>query len=126
MRLIATSLILVAAAAPVVLAAAASASGGSARPTVQPVALQPLEIHGLHFKSGESVTVLVLGGAGHASRRVTAGADGAWTVTFPLLKTKGRQFSVRAQGNDGSAAIWAPRTVRPTVGPTVTRPTSNP
>jgi hypothetical protein len=110
----------------VALGLAAPASGEPATPAVQPVALQPLQIHGLHFKSGESVTVLVLGGAGHASRRVTAGADGAWTVTFPLLKAKGRQFSVRAQGNDGSAAIWAPRTARPTAGPTVTRPTNSP
>jgi hypothetical protein len=125
MRLIATSLIVLAAAAPLSLAVAAPAGAGVA-PQLKIERMQPLEIHGLHFKSGESVTVLVLGGAGHASRRVTAGADGAWTVTFPLLKAKGRQFSVRAQGNDGSAAIWAPRTVRPTAGPTVTRPTNNP
>jgi hypothetical protein len=90
------------------LGLAGPAAGANARPSLQPTGLQPLEVKGSHFRSGESVVVTVLGGV-HASRRVTAAADGTWTVAFPTLKAKGRTFSVRAIGNAGSAALWWPR-----------------
>lgn len=90
------------------LGLAAPAAGATAKPSLQPLGLQPLQVEGSNFRSGESVVVTVLG-AVRGSRRVTARADGTWTVTFPTLKAKGRRFSVRAIGNGGSAALWWPR-----------------
>jgi hypothetical protein len=104
------------------LGLASTAAGATAKPTMQPVGLQPLQIKGSHFRDGEKVLVTVLG-AVRGSRRVTATSDGTWTVTFPTLKAKGARFSVRAVGNAGSAAFWLPRLLRPVVGP-VTRSTN--
>ena len=98
------------------LGLAATASGAGTKPTLQPIGLQPLQVKGSHFQKGESVVVTVLGGL-RASRRVTTTADGTWTVTVPTLKAKGRSFSVRATGNAGSAALWWPRLMQPTVKP---------
>jgi hypothetical protein len=104
------------------LGLAASAAGATTRPSLQPSGLQPLQIKGSHFQGGERILVTVLGGV-RGSRRVTAGHDGTWSVTFPALKAKGRRFSVRAVGNAGSAALWLPRLISPVVGP-VTRSTN--
>ena len=100
---------------------AAPAAAGTARPALEPLALQPLSVEGVHFQPGEWVVVIVMGGAGRASRRVTSGADGAWRVTFPTLKANGRAISIRATGNKGSAALWWPRLSRPTVSPSANR-----
>jgi hypothetical protein len=104
------------------LGLAAPAAGAGQRPILRPTGLQPLELRGTHFQAGESVFVLVLGGAGRASSRVKAAADGTWTISFPKLDAKGRSISVRAHGNRGSAALWWPRTLRPTV--TIAPPTT--
>lgn len=103
------------------LGLAAPAAG--ARPALQPTALQPLTVRGVHFVGGESVLVTVLGGAGHAARRVTAGPDGTWVIAFPTLQAKGRRFTVRAVGNAGSAALWASRAMHPAT-PVAPKPTS--
>lgn len=105
------------------LGLAAPAAGARQPPTLRPLALQPLELRGTHFHAGESVLVIVLGGAGRSSTRVRAAADGTWTVSFPTLDAKGRSISVRAHGNRGSAALWWPRVLRPavTIGPPTTR-----
>jgi hypothetical protein len=93
-------------------AAAASAQPAN-RPAVRPVALRPLAVGGAHFRAGESVLVVVLGGA-HASGRVTASPDGTWTLRFPAVDASGRPLSIRAHGDRGSAALWWPRVARPT------------
>lgn len=104
------------------LGLAAPAAGAGQRPILRPTGLQPLELRGTHFRAGELVLVVVLGAPGHASRRVTASADGTWTISFPTLDAKGRSISVRAHGNRGSAALWWPRTFRPAA--TIGRPTT--
>jgi hypothetical protein len=98
-----------------VLGPAAAASAQPAeRPAVRPVALRPLKVGGAHFRAGESVLVVVLGGGAHASGRVTASRDGTWTLRFPTVDAKGRALSIRAHGDRGSAALWWPRVARPT------------
>lgn len=93
----------------------AAAATGPQRPTLRPLALHPLELRGTHFSPGESVVVIVLGGAGRVGARAHAAADGTWTVSFRDVDARARSISARAHGDRGSAALWWPRTHRPTV-----------
>lgn len=104
------------------LGLAAPAAGARQRPALRPLALQPLELRGTHFRAGESVLVIVLGGAPRSSSRVRAAADGTWTVSFPKLDATGRSISVRAHGDRGSSALWRLGPLRRTItfGPPTT------
>jgi|tagenome__1003787_1003787.scaffolds.fasta_scaffold20816150_3 hypothetical protein len=102
---------------------AAPAAADTGRPALKALGLQPLSIEGTHFKPDESIVVRVQGGTRPAAKRVTATADGTWTVTFPTLKARGITVSVRATGDAGSSALWWPRVLRPTPISPIVRPT---
>jgi hypothetical protein len=91
--------------AAVVVSTAVAAPG---RLRVMPTAL--LTVRGTGFQAGERVLVAVEANEEGASKRVTAGAGGGFTVRFPTVEVGACPgYSVRATGNEGTRALLSVR-----------------
>jgi hypothetical protein len=89
----------------VVVSTAVAAPG---RLRVMPTAL--LTVRGTGFQAGERVLVAVEANEEGASKRVTAGAGGGFTVRFPTVEVGACPgYSVRATGNEGTRALLSVR-----------------
>ena len=83
----------------------------SHRPALQ-VALHPLTVTGSGFLAGEHVTVIANVPPRMASRRAVASSEGSFVVRFDEVEGTPRGLRVRANGSEGSAAMYAPRPAR--------------
>ena len=94
--------LILAAIAVVALAAPAAASGPA--PALRLMALQPLRVKGIHFRSRERVRVTYLG-AIRRTRVVRARADGSFRVGFAdAAADPCSSFSILAAGSTGDRA----------------------
>jgi hypothetical protein len=67
-------------------------------------------VRGTGFQAGERVLVAVEANEEGASKRVTAGAGGGFTVRFPTVEVGACPgYSVRATGNEGTRALLSVR-----------------
>ncbi len=76
------------------------------------VALHPLTVSGSSFRAGEHVTVIANVPPRMVSRRAMASSDGSFVVQFDEVEGTPRGLRVRANGSEGSAAMYAPRPAR--------------
>jgi hypothetical protein len=85
------------------LLAAGSASGAPAKPRLELWGLNPVRVHGTHFRAAETVTVS-LATEGTVSRTARADRRGTFAVSFPVRLTRCGSATVRATGRQGSRA----------------------
>jgi hypothetical protein len=84
--------------------ATSDAIGGSpAKPALQLARGAPLTVRGIHFRSGERVTVSVLSGR-KTMKRTTAGSGGTFLVRFATTYDRCEGLLVVARGAYGSRA----------------------
>jgi hypothetical protein len=89
----------------VLVPAAAGAKTDRAALTI--VSKSPLRVAGHGFRGREHVRVSLQGAGAASARRVTASAQGAFTVTWRTVTVGGacRSVVIRAVGSDGSTAL---------------------
>jgi hypothetical protein len=95
--------------AVLVILATASASAGTAvaaQPGLRIAGAVPLKLAGHDFRPHESVRVRVASGSRGSTRRVRAGSDGRFTVTFRAFAYHrcGADLQATARGSRGSFA----------------------
>jgi hypothetical protein len=84
-----------------------SVAGGSPKARVRALTLDPLVVHGTHFKARERVRVSVVPGG---TRRVVSRANGSFTASFagvPMDRCNGGSLTILAKGSRGDRAEWA-------------------
>ena len=81
-------------------------------PPALEVALHPLTVSGSSFRVGEHVTVVANVPPRMVSRRAVASSDGSFVVKFDEVEGAPPGLRVRANGSEGSVAIYAPRPAR--------------
>jgi hypothetical protein len=76
------------------------------RPKIVPAGLEPFRIHGSGFAAQERVRVTVTPSTGEPIvRRVRAGSQGAFTVSFPAVEASGGLEAVAAGSAGGHASF---------------------
>jgi hypothetical protein len=89
------------------LAVPTALAGTTAKPAIHPLKTSPLTARGVHFKPHEKVRVSVVSTAANTSRRVVAGAAGAFTVTFTgVTIDRCIGYSLSAVGSFGDRATF--------------------
>jgi hypothetical protein len=91
------------------LGLAASAASAVSRPALRVTDLSPFTVHGLRFKSGEHLRIVVTTKRNYV-RRLEAGGQGRFTLKLRRVSVRGcAQYSVRAYGPSGlRAAVKSP------------------
>jgi hypothetical protein len=85
------------------LLGAGSASGAPTTPTLALWGLNPVRVHGSHFRAAETVTVSLMGPA-VVSRTAHANRRGTFDVSLPARVPRCGSVTVRATGRQGSRA----------------------
>ena len=91
-------------------------SGGAAKPTLQPLDLDPLTLRATNFRANERVKLLVSAPAFVSSRTVRAGERGRFRVVFRIAVGRCDSVVVQAIGARGSRATFrrdAPDCIEP-------------
>jgi hypothetical protein len=104
MSLLAALCVLVAAGS----ALAASETSSQTRPQLGVAGKSPLRINGVGFDANERVHVLLALNGRQRSRITVAGANGAFSVAFPVSLGRCTRFAVQAFGSTGSRARVMP------------------
>jgi hypothetical protein len=92
----------------VALALVPSAVGSNQRPALQLVDRAPFVVRGLHFKTGEQVTVILLAKREHTVR-VAADGAGSFNANFGNVEIERCEgFRLRAIGSLGSRVVLKP------------------
>jgi hypothetical protein len=92
----------------VALALVPSAVGSNQRPALQLVDRSPFVVRGMHFKTGERVTVILFAKREHTLRLGANGA-GSFTANFGEVEIERCEgFRLRAVGSLGSRVVLKP------------------
>lgn len=99
--------LLVAALAAALTVGGTSAAAGAPAPRLRVLDLTPVTVHGLGFRPGERVRV-VLASDGRQTRTLRAGNSGSFVIRFGTLYAQlCTAFHLQATGSSGSVAVVA-------------------